>query len=148
MPTSKRSAIPIEGVTHGLSGYAAGCGCWICAQANADSHARHMAKRRALEKIKRDAPNAGEQEKLTRLEILGLGKLTKEGESLAHLAIINAKLIDTIESEQRWHLLSTTVRTLRDLMKDLKAAVEVTNTGGISKEAEEDDFASTLRATG
>ena len=144
-----RSSEPIEGITHGVQGWNKGCGCFVCRRAKAEAQARYRAKVRGEEPADPDKPKfpkgAGKQEKLTLTEIHALGTLSDEGESLANLALMNAKLIDTIQAESKWHLLSTTIRSLRETMKDLKATLPAASR---NDEEDEDDFAASLRRPG
>lgn len=106
---------------------------------------RYRARKRGETPEKRRHPSgAGPQEILTREEIDTLGELTAAGKSLAHQAIMSAKLIDTIADTGKWHLLATTVKTLGSLMKELHASVPGAGGGLPAEEEDEDDFLGAL----
>lgn len=119
-----RSSEPVPGIKHGLTGFTQHkCGCFTCRRAKAEAQQRYKDKQRGI--LPPDAPaGAGKQEQLTFREISELGsELTNEQASLANIALMHAKLLDTIEKEQRWHLLNATTKSLRETMKELRATL-------------------------
>lgn len=173
MPARKRSKEPMPGLkSHGPAGYAKGCGCPVCSESNAKGQAawkaRQMgedpekvladrearkrqeeAEERERQESKAPVPTYGEREGLIRRVIEGYGVLSAEAEVLASLAIAQARLIDRIQLEGKWHLQSVTVKTLRDCMKELKALVaEPAKPAGGGEEGGGDDFAASLRQPG
>lgn len=150
MGKATRSSDPIDlpgGITHGLTGYNYGCGCLVCRRSKTEAQRRFKDKRDG--RIPSDMPtSAGQQEKLTRIEIANLGvDLSDEQQSLANLAIIHAKLVDTIEKEQRWHLLNATTKSLRETMKELRGTLPKRRQQTDEEEGD-DDFAANLRGFG
>lgn len=147
MGKATRSSVPLDlprNMQHGGSGYRYGCGCLVCRRWNADQQQKYKVERDQAKQDREDLALAnreakqasgatGKQEDLTRAEIDALGALNDEQASLAHLAMVHAKLIDTIEKEERWHLLNATTRSLRDTMKDLRGTLRT------AKPVEEDE---------
>jgi hypothetical protein len=129
---------------HGLYAYNQGCRCFVCRRAKADAMARFRERRKQGEI---DMPTGNESsagdsmELLTRSEIMALGMLPVEAEQIAHLAIITARLIDTIEKQGTWHLLNSTTKRYVELMADLRATIAPAP----AEEEDEDDF---LRGVG
>lgn len=144
MGRATRSSVPMElpgKMQHGASGYRFGCGCQVCRAWQQGHQQDYKAKRAKAQKAHADDQAAtkdrttGSQERLIQAEIDNLGELSDEQQSLAHLAIVHAKLVDTIEKEERWHLLNATTRSLRETMKDLRGTLRITK----PKEEDEDD---------
>lgn len=135
---------------HGLNGYKRhGCRGFICRRAHNEDVSAYRARKRGETPPKRNHPaGAGPQEILTRDEIAEMGELTAAGKSLAHQAVMSAKLIDTIADTGKWHLLATTVKTLGSLMKDLHATTAPVGVGSGGAEDDDDDFLGTLGRPG
>lgn len=149
MGRTTRSDIPIPGLKHGtLGAYNAGCGCFECRRRKSVAVERYREKQRGTTQAPEGAPKgAGKQETLTWQEIDALGvDLTPEQSSLANLAMLNAKLIDTIEKEGRWHLLNTTSKSLRDTLKDLRATLP--KAPGAKEDEDDDDDLGPIRGFG
>lgn len=149
MPT-RRSDIPLEGIkTHGLAGWKKGCGCFICRRGKADAQARFRASKDGFVPPPDTGitmpDGCGETETKVRIEIMDMGKLTHEADTIAHLAIKSAKLLDKIEVEGKYHLQSGTMKTLRDLMRELHGTLK---TAGRGTEGEDDDLLGSLRTFG
>lgn len=159
MPARKRSDVPLENVKHGPMGYKMGCGCETCRASNRRGQARKREndkvevppeQAKAVERSAFGAFEPGSRERLVTKALEALKAEGPEAEALTSLAIMNARLIDTLPETGKWHLLSPTVRTLRDLMRELKAiagnpAPEPASGEG---EGDEGDFAASLRPPG
>jgi hypothetical protein len=91
-------------------------------------------------------PGVVEVERRLRIKIGALGLTTDEAKTLEELALMNARLLDQIPVNGRWHLMGTAQRLLLDAMDRLTAA------GGgkqaRSPEGELDDFVDGLEAPG
>lgn len=129
---------------HGLYAYNQGCRCFVCRRAKADGQARFRERKKqgAIDMpTGNESANGDSMELLTRSEIMGLGILPVEAEQIAHIAIVTARLLDTIEKQGTWHLLNATSKRYVELMRDLRAAIE-------PKGAEEEDDDDFLRGLG
>lgn len=124
---------------HGLYAYNQGCRCFVCRRAKADGQARFRERKKqgAIDMpTDNEKPGGETMELLTRSEIAAAGILPVEAEQIAHLAIITARLLDTIEKQGTWHLLNSTSKRYVELMGDFRAAV----TPPSAEEEDEDDF--------
>lgn len=111
--------------THGIRGYALGCRCFVCRRSHANRKANERARQRERGKEQPDTANVkeGRMELLCQTELMGLGYLTDEAESQAHIALITAKLIDKIEREGTWHLLNATTKRYTEVMDKLRSTI-------------------------
>jgi hypothetical protein len=143
-----RSDIPLEGIKkHGYGGWRKGCGCFTCRRGKADSQAKFRARKNGFtpEREPVTMPDGcGEIEKLVRTEIIAIGLLTDEASTIAALAIKSAKLLDKIEVEGKFHLQGGTVKTLRELLRELHGIMSSQRRDG----EEEDDELAGLRTFG
>jgi hypothetical protein len=121
--TTTRSDIPLEGIKkHGYGGWRKGCGCFTCRRGKADAQAKFRARKMGWTADRKPVTlpdGCGEIETLVRTEIIAMGSLTDEANTIAALAIKSAKLLDKIEVEGKFHLQGATVKTLRELMREL-----------------------------
>ena len=130
--TTTRSEFPLElpaGMPHGIKGWQYGCGCFVCRRGKADKQAKYREgkKRRDEGKSNPKIPEgAGEIEVLVRREFAGLGELNDDAATIAALAIKSAKLLDKIEVEGKFHLQGATVKTLRELLRELHGTMNAT----------------------
>jgi hypothetical protein len=151
VPARKRSPEPLPGVKHGPSGYAKGCGCPTCSESNRLGQERKRLRDKGEPTgPMKDLPAGtyGDRETKVRKVIAGYGELSDEAEVVASLAIMNARLIDRIQLDGKWHLQSVTIKSLRDCMKELKTLVNIPAPAPKSGEGGPDDFAATLRQPG
>ncbi|TQJ41514.1 hypothetical protein FBY33_3629 [Arthrobacter sp. SLBN-112] len=133
---------PLPGIKHGQSGYQKhGCRCFVCRRGKADAQARFRAKQRG-EGVGAIPEGMGPVEASTRAVVDACGPQDDAGAALADVTVMHARLLDSIPETGRWHLLSATTRTWRELMGDLAA---------LSKTAQvqdDDDFLKSLRPLG
>lgn len=148
--TTTRSDIPLPGIKkHGYNGWRKGCGCYVCRRGKADAQARFRARKDGFKVPETSAitipDGCGEIETLVRVEIIGMGPLSDDAATIAALAIKSAKLLDKIEVEGKYHLQGGTVKTLRELMRELHGTL---NKAGQTSGEEEDDELAGLRTFG
>ncbi len=134
---------PLPGIKHGQSGYQRhGCKCFVCRRGKADAQARFRAKQRGEEVAPPSDEGVGPVEASTRGFIHVCGPLDDAGTALGDVAVMHARLLDSIPETGRWHLLSATTRTWRELMRDLAASSE------LDRDDEDDDFLGSMRPLG
>jgi len=135
---------PLPGIRHGQAGYQRhGCRCSVCRRGKADAQARFRAKQRG-EDGERVTVGAGPIEASTRAVVADCGPLDDAGAALGDVAVMHARLLDSIPETGRWHLLSSTTRTWRELMHDLASLVSPAGQGP----DDDDEFLRSLRRFG
>lgn len=134
---------PLPGIKHGQSGYQRhGCKCFVCRRGKADAQARFRAKQRGEEVAPLPDEGVGPVEASTRGFIHVCGPLDDAGTALGEVAVMHARLLDSIAETGRWHLLTATTRSWRELLRDLEASSVRDHDEG------DDDFLPSLRPLG
>lgn len=123
MPASSRSPEPLEGIkTHGAAGYDQGCGCDKCKRGQAARVKRYRDRKAAGTvgtNVIRFPMNAGKFERGAAAMVAEIGASGPEAEILADMIMFNAKLLDTIPENGRWHLAQSAQKSIRELREEL-----------------------------
>lgn len=126
MPASARSPEPLEGVkVHGARGYDLGCGCYKC-KAGQNARLKRYRDRKAAGIVGTPTDNvvtfpqsAGQFERAVIATIHEIGAEGAEAELLTDMMVFNAKLLDSIPGNGRWHLANNAQKTIRELTNEL-----------------------------
>lgn len=123
MPASSRSPEPLEGVKrHGAAGYDMGCGCDKCKRGQAARVKRYRDRKAAGTvgtNVIRFPVHAGAFERGVLAMVQDIGAEGAEAQLLIDMMVFNAKLLDTIPENGRWHLANSAQKAIRELREEL-----------------------------
>lgn len=123
MPASSRSPEPLENVKrHGATGYDLGCGCDKCKRGQAARVKRYRDRKAAGTvgtNVIKFPSHAGTFERGVMATVHDIGAEGAEAQLLIDMMLFNAKLLDSIPENGRWHLAASAQKTIRDLKDEL-----------------------------